>query len=40
LIIDKLSKKLFSEYGDPPRKPDPPPAPPGDGGPDGENSEH
>jgi len=38
LIIDKLSRKLISEYGDPPKRPDPPPAPPGDGGPDGESS--
>jgi len=38
LIIDKLSKKLFHEYGDPPKRPDPPQNPPGDGGPDGENS--
>lgn len=34
LIIDKLAKKLISEYGDPPKRPDP--APPGDGGTDGE----
>jgi hypothetical protein len=40
LIIDKLARKLVSEYGDPPKRPDPPPAPPGDGGPDGENSEN
>lgn len=38
LIIDKLSKKLFHEYGDPPKRPDPAPNPPGDAGPDGENS--
>lgn len=40
LIIDKLSRKLFSEYGDPPKKPDPPPPPPGDGGTDGERPEN
>lgn len=37
LIIDKLAKKLFNEYGDPPKKPDPPNQA-GDGGPDGEGS--
>lgn len=39
LILDKLARKLVNEYGDPPKKPDPPP-PAGDGGPDGETSEH
>lgn len=38
LILDKLARKLFSEYGDPPKRPDPSPAPPGDGGPDAEGS--
>jgi hypothetical protein len=38
LIIDKLARKLFAEYGDPPKRPDPPPSPPGDGGTDGEGS--
>jgi hypothetical protein len=37
LIIDKLAKKLVHEYGDPPKRPDPPSNPPGDGGPDGES---
>jgi hypothetical protein len=40
LIIDKLARKLVAEYGDPPKRPDPPPAPPGDGGPDVEHSEN
>lgn len=38
MIIDKLAKKLFAEYGDPPKRPDPPPPVPEDGGADGEGS--
>jgi hypothetical protein len=40
LIIDKLARKLFAEYGDPPKRPDPPSTPPGDGGPDAETPEN
>ncbi len=40
LILDKLARKLFSEYGDAPKRPDPSPTPPGDGGPDAEGSEN
>lgn len=36
MIVDALAKKLYTEHGDPPKKPDPPPQPAEDAGAEGE----